>query len=136
MKNKTNIVFTIIFATVMLFTGTFLLLGFNPMLLLQSDNITVQELNKMLNEDYQFVDIRTANEYNARHIDQFTINIDFYQFENNLSMLDGLDKNKTTVIICNSGNRTAIAQKLMKNYGFKKVYNVLGGIQSWWSVYD
>ena len=90
----------------------------------------------MLNEDYQFVDIRTAGEYNAGHIDEFTINIDFYQFENNLSMLDVLDKEKTTVIICNSGNRSSIAYGLMKDYGFKQVYNVLGGIQAWWAVYD
>ena len=120
----------------MLFTSTFLLLGFNPFSLLSSENITVQQLHNMLNEDYQFVDIRTANEYNLGHINEFNVNIDFYQFENNLSMLNTLDKNKTTVIICNSGNRTEIAQKLMKNYGFKTVYNVLGGIQAWWSVYD
>lgn len=32
------------------------------------------------------------------------INIDYYKFRNNLSLLDGLDK--PIVIICNSGNRT------------------------------
>ncbi|MDD4211364.1 MAG: rhodanese-like domain-containing protein [Clostridia bacterium] len=88
----------------------------------------------MLDEDYQFVDIRTSQEYNAGHIDEFNINIDFYQFENNLSLLDELDKQKTTVIICNSGNRTNIAYSLMKNYGFKQVYIVLRGIQAWWSM--
>jgi rhodanese-related sulfurtransferase len=135
MKAKSNIIFIILFAVTLLFTGTFLLLGFNPLQLLSSENITVQQLHSMLDENYQFVDIRTAGEYSAGHIDEFTINLDFYKFEQNLSLLDVLDKNKTTVIICNSGNRSQTAHTLMKEYGFQTVYNVLGGIQAWWRAY-
>ena len=51
-------------------------------------------------------------------------------------MLNVLDKEKPTIIICNSGNRSGIAYDLMKEAGFKKVYNVLGGIQAWWDKYE
>lgn len=136
MMNQTkNLFFVVIIAIVMLFSGIFMLTGFNPLQLFSSSSITVKQLNAMLEEDYQFVDIRTLGEYNAGHIDEFNINLDFYQFQNNLSMLNGLDKEKTTVIICNSGNRTTTAYKLMKDYGFKTVYHVRGGMQEWWRVY-
>jgi len=134
MKNKKNMIITLTLAAIMLFVGIIMVFNINLTSIFASDNISVQTLNTMLDEDYQFVDIRTSQEYNAGHIDEFNINIDFYQFENNLSLLDELDKQKTTVIICNSGNRTNIAYSLMKNYGFKQVYNVLRGIQAWWSM--
>ena len=134
MNNLKNIIITSIIALTLLVSGVFMVFNINPLSIFNSDHISVQTLNTMLDEDYQFVDIRTSAEYNAGHIDEFTINIDFYQFENNLSLLNGLDKNKTTVIICNSGNRSGIAYSLMRDYGFKQVYNVLGGIQAWWAM--
>jgi len=136
MKQKQLVIFSGILAIIMLFSGIFLLTGFNPLTIFESDNISVTKLHSMLDGNYQFVDIRTASEYNAEHIDEFTINLDFYQFENNLSMLNVLDKEKPTIIICNSGNRSNIAYSLMKDYGFKQVYNVLGGIQAWWNKYE
>ena len=134
MNNLKNIIITSIIALTLLISGVFMVFNINPLSIFNSDHISVQTLSTMLDENYQFVDIRTANEYNAGHIDEFTINLDFYQFENNLGLLNGLDKNKTTVIICNSGNRSGIAYSLMRDYGFKQVYNVLGGIQAWWAM--
>jgi rhodanese-related sulfurtransferase len=133
-KVTSNAIITIVLAITMLVVGSIMAFDINVLGLFSSEHISVQTLATMLDEDYQFVDIRTDAEYSAGHIAEFDLNIDFYQFENNLSMLNGLDKEKPVVIICNSGNRTLTAHGLMKNYGFSKVYNVVGGIQAWWSM--
>ena len=134
-KQNTTVIIAGLIAVIVLIAGIFMVFDINLNLFtLKSHEISASQLNAILDEDYQFVDIRTASEYNSGHIDEFTINIDFYQFENNLSMLDILDKNKPVVIICNTGNRSGEADVLMQNYGFKVVINVLGGIQAWYAL--
>lgn len=97
-------------------------------------DITVSELKTMLNQNYQFVDIRTKEEYSGvagpKHINGF-MNIDYYEFQSNTDLLSSLDKNKPVVIICNSGNRSRAAKSIFQDLGFKEIYNVLGGMQAW-----
>ncbi len=87
-------------------------------------------------ENMIIIDIRTPDEYEVYHI-QNSINIDFHEddFESNLN---ALDKNKTYLIYCRTGRRTGTdennALALMQNLGFKKVYNMLGGIQDFVKV--
>ncbi|MGD9901669.1 MAG: rhodanese-like domain-containing protein [Spirochaetales bacterium] len=135
MKRKNIMIIASISAVLILIVGIFMVFDINLNLFsLKSHQIYASQLSSILNEDYQFVDIRTASEYNSDHIDEFTTNIDFYQFENNLSMLDVLDKDQPVVIICNSGNRSATAYTLMQNYGFKVVINVIDGMQGWYAL--
>ncbi len=94
------------------------------------EDITVTDLRLMLNEDYQFLDVRTAEEYNEYHIPEFS-NIDYYQFSLDESMLENLDKEQPIVLICRSGNRSAKAAELLEGLGFTKVYNVTGGMNTW-----
>jgi hypothetical protein len=42
-----------------------------------------------------------------------------------------MDKDRTYVVYCKVGGRSKIAQKLMKQLGFQKVYNVIGGTLLW-----
>ena len=42
-----------------------------------------------------------------------------------------MDKSKTYVVYCKVGGRSKIAQKLMKQSGFRNVYNVIGGTLLW-----
>ncbi len=97
-------------------------------------NITTRELAEMLannEDDIQYVDIRTRGEYLESYIKKFDINIDYYEFEKDTSLLSELDTNKTVVIICRSGNRTEKAKSIFKNENFKMVYAVEGGIEKW-----
>ncbi len=97
-------------------------------------DITTTELSKMISNkdsDIQYVDIRTRLEYLESHIKEFSINIDFYKFENDKTLLDELDKNKPVVIICRTGNRTSEAMSIFKDLKYSKVYNVVGGIEQW-----
>jgi rhodanese-related sulfurtransferase len=93
--------------------------------------IDIQELETILTEDYQFVDVRTVEEYDSSHIEAFNINVDYYQFKDNHDLLAELDKDKTVVVLCRSGKRSKEAAKLLEELGFTNIINVKQGIASW-----
>lgn len=82
-------------------------------------------------EDFVILDIRTPDEFNGGHI-AGSVNIDFYE-SNFASELDKLAKDKTYFVYCNSGNRSGTAMGTMRDLGFTDVYDLDGGIQSWFS---
>ena len=45
------------------------------------------------------------------------------------------DRNKTVILYCASGGRSALAGKLLKDMGYDKVYNV-GGFKDWTGAVD
>ena len=63
-------------------------------------------------------------------IDAGVLNYDFRQadFSDNVATLD---KDKTYYVYCQAGVRSGQAVKLMKEMGFKNVFNVEGGIGKW-----
>ena len=81
------------------------------------------------NIDFIILDVRTEPEYKSGHIENAE-NIDYY-LEGFKDELGELDKNKTYLIYCASGNRSGKALKIMDEIGFQKAYNVLGGIKRW-----
>ncbi len=87
----------------------------------------IQENNE--NIDFIILDVRTEPEYKSGHIENAE-NIDYY-LEGFKDELEELDKNKTYLIYCASGNRSGKALKIMDEMGFQKAYNVLGGIKGW-----
>jgi len=42
-----------------------------------------------------------------------------------------LDKNKPVYVYCEKGGRSANAAKILTEMGFKKVYDLQGGITNW-----
>jgi phage shock protein E len=96
-------------------------------------NIDNEELKTMLETpgDYQFVDVRTKEEYDTSHVPGFNIQVDYYIFKNDYSLLSGLDKDIPVIIMCNSGNRSVSAAKIFLDEGFEVVYNLTDGIQGW-----
>lgn len=95
------------------------------------DITTVQTISfldsRSSDSDFVIIDVRTAGEYNLRHI-RGALNIDFYSPAFS-AQLDELDKNKTYLIYCASGNRSGKAHDLMPGLGFHEVYNMLGGMK-------
>lgn len=75
------------------------------------------------------IDIRTPQEFAEGHIPG-ALNLDFYAsgFE---AELNAMDKTKTYLIYCRSGNRTGQALALMNRLGFSKVINLQKGIIDW-----
>lgn len=102
-------------------------------------NINNDELATMLEnkDDYQFIDVRTKDEYYEEHIPGFSMYVDFYKFETDISYLRDyielveLDKTKPLVIMCNSGNRSVEASNIFYEEGFTEIYNLENGIQGW-----
>ena len=50
------------------------------------------------------------------------------------SSIEQLDKDKTYLVYCATGSRSSGACRLMKEKGFKKIYNLSGGIEHWKSA--
>jgi rhodanese-related sulfurtransferase len=82
-------------------------------------------------EDIQLIDVRTIEEYNSGYIGG-ALNIDFYK-SSFIDSINVLDKSKTTVIYCKSGNRSSKSALMMKSLGFKNVYNLKEGMNGWLS---
>jgi rhodanese-related sulfurtransferase len=98
------------------------------------ENISPQEAFDLIQEnkdnpDFVILDVRTPEEFAEEHIEN-AINIDFNS-ENFRDELDKLDKDKTYLIYCRSGNRSGKALEIMKELDFREVYNMSGGIIEW-----
>ena len=81
-------------------------------------------------EESVIIDVRTDDEFSTGYIEG-AVNIDFYMGNKFISEIGKLDKSKSYFIYCKSGARSGQTCELMKQKGFKKVYNLEGGILGW-----
>lgn len=84
---------------------------------------------KIVETDVVTLDVRTAGEFMAGHIDG-AINIDV---EGNTfdAEIANLDKSKTYAVYCQSGRRSLIAVEKMASAGFDSLFNLENGIADW-----
>jgi len=84
---------------------------------------------KIVETDVVTLDVRTAGEFMAGHIDG-AINIDV---EGNTfdAEIANLDKSKTYAVYCQSGRRSQIAADKMASAGFASLFNLENGIADW-----
>ena len=94
--------------------------------LLVSPTVFAEALKK---EKGVLLDIRTPGEYKKGHL-KGSILMDFFRDDFEKS-LDKLDKHKTYFIYCGIGGRSEECGVMMENKGFKKVYDMDGGISKW-----
>jgi rhodanese-related sulfurtransferase len=93
-------------------------------------NLNVEQFEKMRAEKTNVVlDVRTKKEYDAGHIPGAVL-IDFNapDFEKKIATLD---KNKTYLVHCASGGRSAKAAAKISALNVKSVYNLEGGYRAW-----
>ena len=93
-------------------------------------NLDVGQFEKMRAEKTNIVlDVRTQKEYDAGHIPGAVL-IDFNSpdFEKKVA---ALDKEKTYLVHCAAGGRSAKASAKMSGLNFKSVYNLEGGMRAW-----
>ena len=85
--------------------------------------------DKIVNQPGVILDVRTPGEYkkgfikDARLFDIFSDNFD--------AELNKLDRNATYYVYCASGGRSAECAEKMQTLGFKKVFDLDGGMGSW-----
>ena len=92
--------------------------------------VSSEEMQTLLDlEDVQLVDVRTPEEFNEGYIEG-SQNIDFKSptFDADISKLD---KTKPVILYCHSGGRSATCAKKLKDAGFKKIFDLEGGISKW-----
>ncbi len=75
------------------------------------------------------LDVRTPEEFSEKRIEG-AINIDIYSHDFQAE-ITGLDKSKSYYVYCRSGSRSFHAGLFMAQQGFKKVFNLDGGIIGW-----
>lgn len=93
--------------------------------------ISPQEVSKEVYEHggQQLVDVRTLEEFNEGHLKNAqNICVTDDDFEENISKLD---KDKPIYLYCRSGKRSARAADILKNLGFKEIYDMEGGYLNW-----
>ena len=107
----------------------FLIFIFN----LQSNyDISPKDLNLIFNQKLSeniLLDVRTEEECSESKIPG-SLNIDYYS-ENFKNNLDKLNKNLNYYIYCRSGNRSGKTVVILREKGFKNVFNLEGGIIAW-----
>ncbi len=81
----------------------------------------------------QLVDVRTPEEFLAGHIDKAK-NINFNDPNFKQTIATSLNKNKPVAIYCRSGRRSAAALIILKEMGFKDIYDLEGGFLNWQAV--
>jgi phage shock protein E len=97
-------------------------------------NIKQAEFQKLAKDpNIVIIDVRTPGEVSEGYIDGATLFID-YNGSNFGSKISKLDKSKSYIIYCRSGGRSTRASELMASKGFKKLYNLEGGISGWTGV--
>jgi rhodanese-related sulfurtransferase len=130
MKNK----FTTVIFVFLIFTFGFIIPSFS----LQDDkNIVTISPKAAVNliaqrkgdTNFVIIDIRTPGEYKSGHLPD-SILIDFYStaFADKITKLD---KAKTYLIYCRSGNRSSRSLELFRKLKFQKVYHMASGIIGW-----
>lgn len=97
-------------------------------------NVTAEEAFNLIranegNPAFIILDVRTPQEFNEGHIAN-ALMIDFNS-ESFKEEINKLDKDKTYLVYCRTGNRSRGAVELMTELGFTKIYHLTSGIVGW-----
>lgn len=92
--------------------------------------ITPKEAKAMMDKGgVTVVDVRTLDEYKTGHIPGAILGTVQTLEETAPAMLK--DKNAVLLVYCRTGIRSANAANLLLKLGYKKVYDIAGGITQW-----
>ena len=80
-------------------------------------------------DEFAILDIRTPGEFQSGHLAK-SIPIDFYS-PTFADQLNRLDKTKTYLVYCRTGNRSTKSLELFKKLKYQKVYHMASGISAW-----
>lgn len=93
--------------------------------------VTKTDLQKnVIGKDVQLVDVRTFEEYEAGHIDD-AVNFNIIDSETFVSQISNLNQEEPVYLYCKMGGRSSRAAELLKEKGFKKIYDYSGGYNDW-----
>lgn len=88
------------------------------------------EIIKNLHEDAILLDVRTPSEVDRGSIPGATA-VDFLQLELFKIHVEQFNKSTPVYLFCHSGGRSYQAALILKQMGFKKIYDYTGGYADW-----
>lgn len=97
--------------------------------LVKYTDLTGSQFEKAISENNSTIilDPRDAKDFNNGHIKN-SINIPLSELEGRLGELD---KEKTVLVYCNTGKKSASASNILQNNNFTKVYNSTDGVKEY-----
>ena len=94
-------------------------------------SIPQARFEKLMKKKNTYVlDVRTPEEYKSGFIGK-AVNYNVMDSVAFVNTISSLDKNKKYLLYCKSGRRSGKALIMMKNFGFRKVHHLKGGITEW-----
>jgi len=81
------------------------------------------------NRDFVVLDVRTPGEFAQGHLEGAVL-VD-YRSPGFREEMAGLDRSKTYLVYCRTGNRSEKALGIMRELGFRSYYHLGGGIKRW-----
>ncbi len=96
------------------------------------NNVSVFEARRMIDERnlrkvHQIIDVRTGGEYAQSHIKGAVLTPLLVLPER----LNEIEKGKSVLVYCSNGDRSKIACEILSSKGYKYLFNMLGGIETW-----
>lgn len=96
-------------------------------LLMRPSDIDGKQARELVENGALLLDVRTSAEFGGGHIPGAK-NISVAELQNRISEVG--DKDRTVVVYCRSGNRSARAKRMLEQAGFRDVKN-LGAMSRW-----
>ena len=100
----------------------------------EEDEISVTDLKRLIDEGKtaNLIDVREPGEYEICKIEGSKL-IPVYEIQNRVSEFNLTEE---YVVYCHTGGRSARAVSLLRQFGFKNVKNLKGGIDAWAAEVD
>jgi rhodanese-related sulfurtransferase len=91
--------------------------------------VSSEEMKKLMEMDtIQLIDVRSLEEFREGHLKGAQNLIYDNDFAQKISQLD---KSRPVAIYCKTGRRSEECSTILKKAGFKKVYDLKGGLSQW-----
>lgn len=99
----------------------------------KGNSVSINEARMLIEtKTVDVIDVRTPIEFESGHIEGAKlIDVNNKDFGSKVSKLD---RDKSYLVYCKSGMRSAVACRMMKRMGFTKAYNMRGGYSAWTRV--
>ena len=121
---------TLFFASTLIFVAACSSFSNNAFGQVINKKVEKAEFSKLMKKSgVQLIDVRTSREFSNGFI-AGAKNVD-YNGDSFEKQMKKLDKNKPVLVYCAAGGRSENAAELLKEWGFKEVYDLIGGYNGW-----
>jgi len=96
---------------------------------IEDNDINMEQLKKRSEQGAILLDVRSPQEYREGHL-QGSVLIPEYELRIKAEKILK-DKQQTIIAYCSSGTRSKKAQRILKQMGYTKVYNLYQGLENY-----